>query len=250
MKYLIPLLLCLRCFAQLPVIPATGGRVPPPIDSLLPGGISHDWDASTTATGNVALWTDKVSGWNWYQSTGTNQPISDGFGVSFYGTNVLQNTNMSIKLNGVSGTDAAVCVLRVYPPGTVPLMIIHGTCSGGDIFLGFYASGGGTWYSAAGGNPVGGQANTNTVCDFLWAGYNSGSDHTYTNGVLWSSQSLGDFATGGAGLDNIGKNFADACTGLRGTIYRFIQWTNVIGFTTTQVSNIHYWAQSKYGATP
>jgi len=82
--------------------------------------------------------------------------------------------------------------------------------------------------------------------DYLYAGTNfgSGSYKSYTNGVA------------GPGTDYLNSGQPDWFGRLDyggyydGTVKELIVWTNVLGFTATQISNIHWYSTNTYNYGP
>lgn len=225
-----------------------------PIDSLLPTGISNDWDSSTTTNGIITDWVDKIQHFHWVKGT-ISAPTNFGHGITFTLTNQLISTNISVDLAS-PGHDACLAIFNVIGKNTnnfsdITLLLGNGYASG-ELLLGF-ANTTANYYSPFVGNP--GRPTFDIITDFLWAGWTGGTGKAYTNGTLMVT---GDWGNGGGGLGTtisvVGDAGYNSGTGntaqFYGDLYRFIKWTNVVGFTTIQVSNIHYWAKTVYGITP
>ena len=248
MKWL-PLLLCMRllCLGQtfslrdLPFLQAHNTAAG--ADAALPSGIAHRWKASDLATSPVTDWVDEIQGFHLTASQ-TPAPLLGPAGVLFYGTNGLSGTNWTLSIGSTAGAalDTFLCVFQIT--GNVlnfnPVAVNFE--SGGQIVL---EEDGNVFYDPNSPEitPV-----LNTVYDWLYAGHVGSIYPVYTNGVSGPTRSSG---WGIQAISTIGyAHSVGPDYFLTGNIKEFIHWTNVVGFTSVQVSNVHYYCTNTYGYAP
>lgn len=209
------------------------GRRPAP---LLPAGIGYRWEYTNLVDGAVSSWADTIVGSTWVQSTGGSQPTKDSDGVTFASGKFLVASNL---LRCETAADALDCYLAIIKIDTLtPSYLIAG--GGSETWLGI-ALGGTQFYNQVGpfGSPGAG-----VWIDYIYAGFNGGIHRHYTNGVVADSDQpeyAGTVAFIGQGLG--GFNF-------RGVLKDLIVWTNVVGFDSLTVSNIHRYATNRYSFGP
>ncbi len=211
-------------------------KMPVP-DDALPSGIAFRWKASTLADGAVNLWTDSLTGNNLFQSSGGNQPTKDANGVTFATGKWFDSTNVTLRC--ASGVDALDTFLVICNLDSTAEGYLLGV--GNNSWMG--VSGSTQWFNPNGpwGTPVTGQ-----WVDLVYAGWDGANYNSYTNGVIGNSGPAGS-------LYNSTVQYVGRVTGggyFKGKVQEVIVWTNVVGFTSLQVSNIHWYSTNTYAYTP
>jgi hypothetical protein len=238
-------------FGDLPLLSSSSTAPTNNINILLPSGIAHDWDWATTSAGSVTDWVDKVQSFHWVGvlSGAVTSPTNSGDGVVSNLTNRLTATNWTPNLP-LGGQDAILAVFK--PSGKMTnnfsdetLLLGNGSASG-ELILGFNNT---TvkYYDPSVGTLV--HPPFDLVSDYLLGGSNGGHENNYTNGVLMTTTTYGGIPIsliGNGGFNGGTANWSQ----YKGSLYRVIHWTNVVGFTSVQVSNLHFWAKTVYGISP
>ena len=213
-------------------------------------GIAYHWVASDLSNSPVDTWTDRIQGIPWVQTTAGNRPTWTTNGVRFTSASSQYfttngGTGMNWKL-GTGGSAHGDALLIIIDRASLGEKYILGK-SINTPFLGVSSDAGGTkWYNS------GANWGSTTTCqwyDYLFAGTNAGTGlyvH-YTNGVVGLSGNPLSFGqpTWFGRLDFGG--YWD------GTVKELIIWTNVgffNGFTSAQVSNVHFYATNTYKYSP
>lgn len=208
----------------------------------LPAGIGFRWQYESLPDGVVSNWVDSVQGYSWVQGTDASRPSKGANGVTFTTGKFLIASNL-LRCDSTSG-GMKDCFLMIvsFDDASVEQVIVMDT-AGGQEFAG--VSGALKWYNPN--VPFGAPVNSQWV-DWLYAGTNFGTTkfRTYTNGVVGLDDVSGSIFS--ATVTRIGRSTPGAY--FKGKMKEFIVWTNVVGFTTTQVSNIHYYATNRYSFTP
>lgn len=244
MRFLLPLFICLSCWAQLPVIPfVTQPTAGPDIPTSI-GGLGFWIESSDlTASNNVATWIDRVHNVIYTNNSSSTQPTNAGplgFGVWFKTGSFLMVSNYNQSLPLFQSTNQIMIVWQPHQGPSPEFNSIIGSSSGesliGNLTLpsefGSYA-------------PQRGWAIPTPVDDVFHDIISVGGqvDSTannvqmYTNGVAAQNVKIG-FSTLLA--DRLGDNQSGHIDRYQGYVRRIIVWTNATAFTTAQVSNLHY----------
>lgn len=218
-----------------------------PIISDIPGQIGGMFirlRASDLATNvNVTAWTDEVHGITWTNATPATQPTNSPSGVwfnlgnnlstatppTFNGTQqvfVVFNYNTTTGFGTIlgSGGGEGTLGILIVPSGFGVQTFLPSTV---DAYWSKPDIGANLWHDAisvGGSNPIQG----------------------YTNGIA----ALTFNNPGGWPADWLGVNQNGTGDKYQGYITELIIWTNPTAFTSTQVSNLHYYATNTYKFSP
>ena len=205
------------------------------VDQLLSFSIGYHWDYTNLSDGAVSDWIDSASGYHWTQASGASQPTKDSNGVTFAGSHWLDASNTIRCSTAPDNLDVFLVVLKVdtFPGGTI-------LASGNQVDLGFDSS---QWYNPAG---YWGTIVTGVWIDYVYAGTTVITPYHYTNGVVAKVSDVLHSHT----LSYVGRITAGTGAYFNGKVKEVIIWTNVTGFTTNQVANIHQYVTNKYGFAP
>ncbi len=213
--------------------------------NALPFGIGYWWVASDLSSSPVSTWTDRVSGFILKQTSGANQPTWTTNGVRFTAASsqfMVTNGTPGIfwKFLNTAGNlgDTMLIILDRASTGEQYVFSQNG---GGQI-LGWFSGAAGLWNISA---TSFGTTTTGKWYDFLYAGTNAAAFNIYTNGVLGVNSAMNARSPSDFGRLNTPTGFY-----YDGTIKEIIVWTNVIGFTSVQASNIHWYSTNVYKYTP
>lgn len=220
-------------------------------NSILPYGMKFWYNSNDLTNSPVAVWTDRIQGYNWWQTNVADQPTWDTNGVHFNGISQFLNAS-----NGMVIVDQADATLTVFKFETTikPQLLLGNELYAGQIFIGFGASDffyNMNWIEKAVG-PIG-----TSVMDFITAPfavndygvYTNGVDGMSNRGVLWNKV---DITRVGAGNTNAfaPNSFANV------VLKEFIVWTNPYApistnyWTATTISNVHWYATNAWKYSP
>lgn len=236
---LLLLLTCLPCGAQFGGFTDQPYLAALPVSDGLPPGIGWRWKSSALSTGLVSIWTDSIRGYNLAQSASGNRPTNDVNGVTFAASKWLDATNLALVCS--SSSSAKDCFMVIVKFDAVTEQYILGENLGG-AYAGLSTLT--RWYNP---NAPWGLTATGQWIDFLYAGKSGTVYQTYTNGVVGNSTTTGSYYDSTVvKVGSLSGNNAN----FKGQLKEFIVWTNVVGFDSTAVSNIHYYATNTYGFSP
>lgn len=236
MIFLLALLLAFGASAQLPIVPFTvpSSAAASPTN-VLPSGIAFWWKTNGLSGARVPLWTDSIQSYNWAQSTVNNQPLWDGDSVQFWGTNNMVVTNLT------ESTWSVLVILKFRDTGGLHEAIGGGTTGAGIYFANIVS---GQLYAGAGSAP----ALTTAVYDMIGAKTTATPQFDlFTNGV--SAWNFGASWNSTVTISRAGSTTVPAWF-FNGFIHEFIIWTNQPVWTSTTVSNVHWYATNTYPHVP
>lgn len=207
---------------------------------LLPPGMLFWYVANDLTNTPVSVWTDRIQGYNWYQTNASAKPTwATNVGVTFDGIQQFLYASNGV-IPKAAGDGAFMLVCKFADTGGSQ-MVLCDTFSGGAIIVGKNTADKLYSFSAGTIGPMG-----TTTFDLISAVTNVSSQfEVLTNGVPgW----FGSGAWNRASLTHVGSGDGNGFGKV--TINEFIVWTNTMVFDPATISNMHYYATNTYPHSP
>ncbi len=201
-----------------------------------PASMGYRWEYTNLVNGAVSSWPDSIVGALLAQSSGPAQPTKDANGITF-GTGLWLDATNALNC-GTAGAalDVYLAIIKINNTGEGYLI-----AEGNNPWAGITSANKFYNITAPFGTPATGQ-----WIDYVYAGKDGSNYKHYTNGVVAYSDASGTERTGNitfVGKITLGFNF-------KGTLKDLIVWTNVVGFDSLTVSNIHRYCTNRYSFSP
>lgn len=242
MRFLLPLLFCLSCWAQTDPVWKKLIAVPPGgfnPQSLLGPHVAYHWRQRDVTNSPVSIWIDEIQGTS-LTGSGATRPTWTNAGVMFNGTTkqFLTATNPPI-----TSTGAVMVIVKYSTVGQEQII-------GGDGQRIIGNSGvSGQWILTGGSF---GATAVNQAYDFLSVPFFIGGGQTLTNGAVLQNNPI---LAPGTIITTVGayNNNTGGSEPLFGRIFEIVIWTNVAhSFTNGEISlaNLHLYCTNYSDAAP
>lgn len=244
MKWLF-LFLALPCLAQLPVVPdITPKSSAVDIPTSL-GGMAFRLKSSDNVVGNnTTTWVDEIAGRTYTNTLSASNPTNAAIGVWCTKTHFM-HVDLSVKPSwGYAGTQQVMIIYQEVTGAADPAPVVGSDSA--NFFIGTDIAPNGFSSETPQVRWVSSNPSLNNFHDMIAAG-GSPNSQCYSNGVAGNNPSSGGIA--GMTLDQLFKT-GSTTPSFQGYLTEVIIWTNATGFTSTQVSNLHYYATNISAAAP
>lgn len=214
-----------------------------PVDAL-PVGMEFWWNAKDLSNSPVSLWTDRIKGYNFFQTNASARPTWTTNGVAFDG---VQQYFIATNSYVPDNNSFPFLAIFQFNATTANQMLLCQSYGGGTVILGMGTVANYFYDGAvnAGVGPIG----TNIV-DFSYSLSSATNYNACTNGVI----AHGNMAWPNAILARVGSGDGNAFANV--VLKELIVWTNS-GYPTftnywsaTTRSNVHWYATNEWGGSP